>query len=106
MWWLTGGVASSAMVTGAGFYFAAAADFDEAERLGAAGVDRVGFDRAQSDGRSAATLSNASYGVALLAGAATGLLWWWEREAGEPEALTLRPTLGPSQAGFAACWRP
>ena len=70
-------------------------------------MDRVGFDREQADGRSAATLSNASYGVAALGAVATGLLWWWEREAGvESGSVAIVPLLAPTAAGLSATWRP
>lgn len=106
-WWFGAGVTSAAAAAGVGFYFVAAGHFDEADRLAAAGVDRVGFDRAQSDGRSAATLSNASYGVAALAGAVTGLLWWMERDERAGNAgVSVVPFVGPSQAGLLGSWRP
>ena len=106
-WWIGSGVTAAAAAVGAGYYFVSAGHFDKADRLAQAGVDRVGFDREQADGRSAATLSNASYGVAALGAVATGLLWWWEREAGgERPSVAIKPLLAPTAAGLSATWRP
>lgn len=105
-WWFGAGVTGAATAAGVGFYFASSGHFDEAERLSKEGADRVGFDRAQSDGRSAASLSNASYGVAALAGAVTGLLWWLERDDGlRASGVSVLPILGPYQAGVVGSWR-
>ena len=106
-WWIGSGLTAAAAAVGVGYYFVSAGHFDEADRLSQAGVDRVGFDREQADGRSAATLSNASYGVAALGAVATGLLWWWEREAGvESGSVAIVPLLAPTAAGLSATWRP
>lgn len=106
-WWIGSGVTAAAAAVGVGYYFASAGHFDEADRLAQAGADRVGFDREQADGRSAATLSNASYGVAALGAVATGLLWWLDRGSSPaPGEVSLEPVLGPSQAGLMGSWRP
>jgi hypothetical protein len=46
-------------------------------------------------------------GVAALGAVATGLLWWWEREAGgESPSVAVVPLLAPTAAGLSATWRP
>ena len=106
-WWIGSGVTAAAAAVGVGYYFVSAGHFDEADRLAQGGLDRVGFDRAQADGRTAATLSNASYGVAAVSALATGLLWWLDRGSSPaPNSVSVVPVLGPSQAGLMGSWRP
>lgn len=106
-WWIGSGVTAAAAAVGAGYYFVSSGHFDEADRLAQAGSDRVGFDREQAGGRTAVTLSNASYGVAAVSALATGLLWWWDRERSPvPSKVSVVPVLGPSQAGLMGSWRP
>lgn len=106
-WWIGSGVTAAAAAVGVGYYFVSAGHFDEADRMAQASVDRVGFDREQADGRTAATLSNASYGVAAVSALATGLLWWLDRGSSPaPERVSVVPVVGPSQAGLMGSWRP
>ena len=106
-WWIGSGLTAAAAAAGVGYYFVSAGHFDEADRLAQGGVDRVGFDREQADGRTAATLSNASYGVAAASALATGLIWWLDRDRSPvPGEVSLVPVLGPTQAGLMGSWRP
>lgn len=106
-WWIGSGLTAAAAAAGVGYYFVSAGHFDEADRLAKGGVDRVGFDREQADGRTAATLSNASYGVAAASALATGLIWWLDRGSSPaPDCVSVVPVLGPSQAGLLGSWRP
>lgn len=106
-WWIGSGVTAAAAAAGMGYYFVSAGHFDEAGRLAQGGVDRVGFDREQADGRTAATLSDASYGVAAVSALATGLIWWLDRGSSPaPSEVSLVPVLGPTQAGLMGSWRP
>lgn len=106
-WWIGSGLTAAAAAAGVGYYFVSSGHFDEAERLAQDGVDRVGFDREQADGRTAATLSNASYGVAAASALVTGMLWWLDRDRSPvPGEVSLVPVLGPTQAGLMGSWRP